>query len=51
MGVAGGEFTPGIADADNGFAPEFFIRYALVFHPCTVDKAVFAGATKPVLAA
>jgi hypothetical protein len=51
MGVAGREFTPGIAYTDNGFAPEFFIRDALVFHPGTVDETVLACATKPVLAA
>ena len=50
MGIAGCEFTPGITDADNGFVPEFIIRYTLVFHPRTVDKTILAFAAKPVAA-
>lgn len=51
MGIAGCEFGPGVADADDWlFTIEKMMRESLVFHPGSVDDSVFAGASVPFLA-
>nr|GEU28270.1 hypothetical protein [Tanacetum cinerariifolium] len=47
VGVAGGEFGPGVADADNRFALEFVVRNALIFHPAAVHEAVLVIGAEP----
>ena len=48
MGVAGCQFRPGVANADNRLAFEFVIRNALILHPATVHETVFVLGTKPL---
>jgi hypothetical protein len=50
MGIAGSEFRPGITNANDGFASKLVIRDALVFHPGTVNEAIFPFFPKPALA-
>jgi hypothetical protein len=47
VGVAGREFLPGVADADDGPAIELVVWNALVLHPAAVHEAVFVGRAKP----
>jgi hypothetical protein len=47
VGVAGGEFGPGIADADDRLALEFMVGDALVLHPAPVHEAVLVLGTEP----
>jgi hypothetical protein len=50
MGIAGGEFGPGVADADYRlFSIKKVVRESLVFHPGSVDDSVFSGAAVPFL--
>ena len=42
MCIAGREFTPGITNADNRLVIEFVVWYALVLHPGTINKSIFA---------
>ncbi len=51
MRVAGSEFGPGIADADDRPSVEYVLRHALVFHPGSIDEAHFIGSPEPLLAA
>jgi hypothetical protein len=51
VGIAGGEFGPGIANADYRlFAFKKVVGEPLVFHPGSVDKSVFPGSSVPFLA-
>jgi hypothetical protein len=47
VGVARGQFGPGIADANDWLAAEFVIRNALVLHPAPVHEAVFVLRPEP----
>ncbi len=49
--VAGREFGPGVADADDRAAIEQVVRPALIFHPAAVDETVAVFAAEPFLAA
>ncbi len=44
--ATGGEFEPGIADADNRFA--LVLGYAQVFHPAGIHKTIFVLGAKPL---
>ncbi len=45
--VAGREFGPGVADADDGAAVELMVGDALVLHPAAVHEAVLVGRAEP----
>jgi hypothetical protein len=47
VGVAGRQFRPGVADADDRLALEFMVRNTLILHPAAVHETVFIGSTKP----
>ena len=49
MAVAGCQFRPCVADADDGLARKFVVRNALVFHPGAVNETVLAGLAEPFL--
>ncbi len=49
--VAGREFGPGVADADDRTAGEHVVRPALIFHPATIDETVAVFSAEPFLAA
>ena len=51
VSVAGGQFRPRIADADDGFAIEFVVGNTLDLHPAAMDEGGLRIATKPVLTA
>ena len=48
MCVAGGQFGPGIADADDGLAVKLVVRYALVFHPAAIHEAILVLRAEPL---
>ena len=49
--VAGGEFTEGVADADDRPTIELVMRHALALDPAAVGKTVAVLAAEPLLAA
>ena len=47
MRVAGRQFRPGVADADDGTPIKYMVGKSLVAHPAAMHKTVFVGFSKP----
>src|SRR6185437_6205952 len=48
MRIAGCQFGPGIADADDGSALEKVFGESLVLHPAAIDESHLVGLSEPV---
>jgi hypothetical protein len=48
MSIARRQFTPGITNTNDWFSLKMMRGYPLIFHPGSIDNAIFSFSGKPV---